>query len=168
MNSSLISSYYPTIVKTKGVKKSKVADTNHEVEWIPILLAEKPCEYMGIMSNGWWCVGTTNGLKVLDSPKSYLYCIAIMETPFNEVVASLENFFGKDVDVYDVFPCLEIIEHTFNYSKSNFWISLAFAWLKEMESEKRQRVSSSLERIAMTKTVSQKIRHQAKQIINMM
>lgn len=164
VDSFLIQSYYSKISKKEGVRKSKVADSEQDVEWIPILYIQKPCTYMGIMSNG-WCVETANGLRVLDHMKSYMYCIAIVETPYHEVVTSLEQVFGRDVDICDLFPFLTIIEHICNYFLSDYWVSLAISWLNEMEMEKRQRLSSCLEHIAMSKTLSQQIRHRVKRMI---
>lgn len=149
------------------MRKSKIADSELDIEWIPILFIKKPCKKMGITANG-WCVETPNGVRVLDNLKSYMYCIAIIETPYNELALSLEEVFGNNLDICDIFPFLEIVEHIFNYFISDYWISLAISWVKVLNIDKRRIFSNSLEKIITAKTISQEIRHQAKRMVHEM
>jgi len=164
MDVALIKSFYNPISKVKVPERSICADTGCEIEWIPILPSGKQGNYMGITQKGLWCVGTAQNLRILDHPKWYLHCIALMENPFDEVVALLRGLFGADIDVYNIFPFVEIIDFSFHYDASSYWIQLAVEWIDQVEPEKRQTFLNGLKKTINNKDVSQKSRHKARKI----
>lgn len=165
MNTLLIKSCYNKLLKLKQTKISTFADKEGATEWIPILSIDKSQRYMGIMQNGVWAAETPTGIRELISLQSYLYCLSLLETPLEDLLSVLENIFGTDVKMPEIFPISEIIRYPLIYYQSDYWLSLAFAWYKKLDPKEKPNLIIELKKVSINRNVSQKLRHEANDYI---
>ena len=152
-----------SIMPIAHVKVSHLVDSRETVRWIPVLLCWSPDKNMGISEDGYWVIEETNGLRVLGGPQSYLRIEILLEQPLSkireEITAFLDSF-NVTVDVFDIFPFVEVIRAVVEGS-STYWAELAFGWYDELPIEKKKMLKDSLLKIVERKALTQKLRQKA-------
>lgn len=145
---------------------NKLVNVTNNINWVDIFDEENSKITIGVSQLGKWVLKNEQNFYVLDD-KIYLYCVRVLEIPYNIVKMKIEDRFFKifekeNVDVNIIFPFCQIIEFTLNNLLDDYWFELAMKWYENLEFSLQQRLMASLEVISKAMKISQKNRQYAK------
>ncbi len=139
------------------------ADSQYMVRWIPVLKCGDRYS-MGIDALGNWVREEAAGIRILNTPVSFLRAQILLEQSLGTVRDQVTAFFtslGVDVDALEYFPFAELVRAVLDSALSEYWVGLALNWYDELPLEKRLTLVDSLVTVRDQKGLPQKLRHRA-------
>lgn len=157
----LIASLLEAIIAPKAGRFIREGDS---VTWFPIITISESGSCMGISSIGEWVVEVSEGIHHLDKPQLYVYVMALLERPYEDVYEEISSMLIK-ISVTEepscVFPFVNIVIAGFEQG-SDYWATLAFDWFDLFSREHKLHLLDALSNVVNAKWASQKNRQKAK------
>lgn len=141
---------------------SKIYGMNKNIRWLPIFKSKEKV-LIGVTEKEEWIINTKYKTIFLDTRKSYIYILPILEEKLEQIIYIIEDSFqsyGIMVNGFEIFPFSDFIMQIFKYEEvSNYWIELAFEWFKSFPGSYRKRFIITLKKLSQNKKYTQKFRH---------
>lgn len=143
----------------------RVQQTN-DIQWIIIFDETRKKEVLGISKAGKWVFKDEERFFVLKDKKNFLCCVKLLEIPYIEIKANVEERFTEimnkeGVCLSTIFPFFQIVEFVFCNLFDDYWFDLAWLWYEKLHMSERYKLASQLEKISKTKKISQRNRQKA-------
>lgn len=137
------------------------------VQWLTIYTNIELDIVIGISQMGEWICKDSKGFYELKNNRMYLYCVKLLEIPFDKVRKEIEDRFMylseyKEISLLEIFPYFDIVEFAFKNMISNYWFTLAWEWYKELPLDEHYKLISALDSISNIMKISQGNRQIAK------
>jgi len=162
-SSDLLKTTYTRLLDDNNIfQDSDITDMN--VAWISTFTSANPSLELGITENGHWCIKSMNNFRELKCKQNLLYFINLLEIPINcitgKLCSSLNDVLNFEcIDVFTLFPFVDIVCFVFDNVKSDYWLELALDWYVEFTPSMKEDLKVSLTGLVHKKVIPQKIRH---------
>ena len=157
--------FYEIIIKHDDYKK--MIHITNNICWIDVFVNENNGMSLGVAQTGKWVINDEKTFQIISDKKGYLYCVNMLEVPYEEIKAQVERKFesimeNEKIDLFNIVPIIQLIEFAFVNLKNDYWFELAMGWYENLELPIQYKLIDLFQIVSKTRKFSQRNRQRAR------
>lgn len=148
----------------------EVVRYTNEIHWITIYENTLQEVILGITNKGEYVFIDSGKFYLLNEKKMFLYCVKLLEVPYNVIQEYITLQFKKellelDIREMEIFPYYEIVEFALDNLLDDYWVELVWRWYEHFSQFQKNELYDSLDKLSKIKKISQRNRNIARKEI---